>query len=247
MVDVGPRAEGAGPVRVVVKITHLLGIEPDDVATPLRIPKWVLDLDVVTPPPRPLRVSQKLEVLLVSIEKGVFVGVLGKRLLNWSVDLVDLSFNSRGEGCRVVNLSLGGCLALQKLAPIMCDGGVTYLQPFCQSQMVRTQHLMAIETGGGRMKDLINHNLVSEVQVQQSNDFGIPIGKIIAIQKNLLIQLIRRKRIVGVGGNMSASAMRRNHLTLLGLLTVEFLSHNVELELILNCKDLRVLSFKLGN
>ena len=36
MVDVGLRAESAGPVRVVVKITHLLGIEPDDVATKVK-------------------------------------------------------------------------------------------------------------------------------------------------------------------------------------------------------------------
>jgi hypothetical protein len=34
MVDVRLRAEGTGPARVVVKITHLLGIEPDDVAKP---------------------------------------------------------------------------------------------------------------------------------------------------------------------------------------------------------------------
>ncbi len=93
-------------------------------------------------------------------------------------EALEMSFNSRGVGCRIVNLLFGSCLALQELAPIMRDGGVAYLLQCCQCQMVRTQHRMAIETGRGRMKDLVNHSFVSEVQFLQSSNFGIPIGNI---------------------------------------------------------------------
>ena len=44
---VGLRAERTGPDQDAVKITHRLGIDPDDVVTPLLIPKRVLDLDEV--------------------------------------------------------------------------------------------------------------------------------------------------------------------------------------------------------
>ena len=48
---IGPGPGGAGPVGVVVKISHRLGIQTDAVITPHGSPKRVLNLDGVVYPP----------------------------------------------------------------------------------------------------------------------------------------------------------------------------------------------------
>jgi hypothetical protein len=130
-------------------------------------------------------------------KNGIFSGelrseivVLGKRLLKLSGRLLKLGFEALGVELvlhRLGSLYLGGCMALQKLAPLMRDGGVACVLSCCQSHMVRIQHLMTIETGRGQRNDLINHSRVSEIRFLQSSHFGIPTHNIITVQKNLLI------------------------------------------------------------